>query len=347
MVGRIRGFDGLRAVAVLAVLAVFLGHRSPLHGHAIGHVGVLVFFALSGFLIVGLLNAARTRIEAGASEVEGEMRRFFIHRIRRIFPVYYLVLAALALAALLGLTASGWSWAALPWHILYLSNLFEARAGWQGALSHLWSLSIEEQFYLFAAPLLLVLPARLHLRACGAVAGVGLISHLALLALHAGEVATYTDSLTNFGFLAFGGVLRLSPESERPGWAIKALPLLGAVLLVLGLVPDPAALGSWLILTPLLAALFVGGVAWAQESRLVAWLETPMLVYLGRISYGFYLFHNLFWIRTPLPGRLDTIAGLVLNFAVSFGLAAASWWLIESPILQRRVPWARRQPAAA
>ncbi len=124
---------------------MFLGHRSPLHGRTIGHVGVLVFFALSGFLIVGILNRSRIAIEGGATTGGAQLRRFFIPRTRRIFPVYYLVLAAAAGLAILGLPASGWRWDGLPWHLAYLSNVYEGHVvGWQGALSHLWSLSIED-----------------------------------------------------------------------------------------------------------------------------------------------------------------------------------------------------------
>lgn len=343
MIGRIRGFDGLRA---LAVLAVFLGHRSPLHGRAIGHVGVLVFFALSGFLIVGILHRARTSIESGDSAAGYELRRFFVHRTRRIFPVYYAVLAALALLAAVGLPANGWRWDGLPWHLAYLSNVYEGHVvGWQGALSHLWSLSIEEQFYLLAAPLLIALPSRWHLAACVATVLAGIGGHLALSLSGAGPVAIYTDSLTNFGFIALGGALRLLADAGRAENAGRlALPLI-PVLLALGLVADPHTYGLWLVGTPILAGLFMLAVASAQSSRLVALLDIPALVYLGRISYGFYLFHNLFWLDMPWHGVVGVLGGMVLNFAVSLTLAVASWELLESPILKSR--WLRPAPPAA
>lgn len=341
MTGRIRGFDGLRAVAVLAV---FLGHRSPLHGLAIGHVGVLVFFALSGYLIVGILNGARRSVEAGESSAWAQIKRFFAHRTRRIFPVYYLVLAGLTVAALAGLPAHGWRWDSLPWHLAYLSNLYEGLTGaWQGALSHLWSLSIEEWFYLLAAPLLIALPSRFHLPACVLAVLAGLASHLSLLVAGANPVAVYTDSLTNFGFIALGGALRLNADAGQMRYAGRlAWPLI-PLLLAMGLVPDYAAEGGWLVAAPILAALFVLAVAQAQASRLVALLELPPLVYMGRISYGFYLFHNLFWIVTPLHGAVGVVVGMTLNFALSFALAGASWRFFEEPILR----WRRRGGAVA
>jgi len=96
---RIRGFDGIRA---LAVLAVFLGHRTPLHATQIGHAGVLAFFALSGFLIVGILHKARLAIERGDGTFADAFGRFFKRRTLRIFPIYYLTLATLAALASIG-----------------------------------------------------------------------------------------------------------------------------------------------------------------------------------------------------------------------------------------------------
>ncbi len=159
------------------------------------------------------------------------------------------------------------------------------------------------------------------------------------MATHAAPVALYTDSITNFGFLAMGGLLRLlSDGGYTQGARALCWPLI-APLIALGLVPDPMADGLWLVVTPMLAALLVLAVAQAQTSRLVALLEVPALVYMGRISYGFYLFHNLYWLSTPLHGPSGVLASMGLNFAVSLALAIASWELLERPILERRWPW--------
>lgn len=334
---RIRGFDGLRA---LAVLAVFFSHRfAPLYDRALGHAGVLVFFALSGFLIVGILTRARESIEAGASSYRHEIKAFFGHRFRRILPVYFAMLVVVSALALVGHPVTGWRWDSLPWHALFGSHIYQSYVlgGWQGSLAHLWSLSIEFWFYALAAPLLLALPSRWHLIACEVVMLAGLGGHVALMMNGSSHLAVYTDTLTNFGFIAMGGAIALNLQRTRAmHWAL--LPLI-PVLIALSLMPDPMAYGPWMIVTPILAGLLVLAVAHAQTGLVVALLERPALVYMGRISYGFYLFHKLFWLSTPWHGPVDVLASMALNFVASFALAAVSWELFENPILKGCWPW--------
>lgn len=326
---RIRGFDGVRA---LAVIAVFMAHRSPLSGTEIGHAGVLLFFALSGYLIVGILHRSRLAIEGGAG-IADELRGFFVRRSLRIFPIYYLVLAGMALFALAGLPHPSWRWDAAPWHFLYLSNLYAGHVlqGWQGSFSHLWTLAVEEQFYLLAAPLLLALPSRHHLAACLAIAGLGVVSG-AVLVLTDAPAILYTGSLLNFGCIALGGAARLY---NRPALPEAALWGLGIAVVVVGL----SAKGSMVSLAamPVLATLLILGLARAQEGRLAGLLEAPPLVLLGRASYGFYLYHNLFWLGVPIDGPVGTLASMALNFTASVGLAVASHYWIERPIMGLRV----------
>jgi peptidoglycan/LPS O-acetylase OafA/YrhL len=331
MGARIKGFDGIRA---LAVLAVFAEHRSPIQGTQIGHAGVLIFFALSGFLIVGLLHEARQGIEANTGSLRSELAHFFGRRTKRIFPIYYLMLTVLALISLAGGHVSGWSWDGLPWLVGYRANTYMGHVlgAWPGSLSHLWSLSIEEWFYILAAPVLLLLPSRFHVLACLAVVGLGIVHHIALAVTDANPVAIYTDSLTNDAFLAFGGALRLI---KVPSAGRLALPLIPAMA-AMAFTPVAFHANLWLGIAPFLAGLFILAVAQAQESRLVRLLEWAPLAYLGRISYGFYLYHNLFWLSAPLHGPWGVVVSMGFNFAASLALATASWVLIERPLLRRQ-----------
>jgi peptidoglycan/LPS O-acetylase OafA/YrhL len=330
---RIRGFDGIRA---LAILAVFLGHRTPLHATQIGHAGLLAFFALSGFLIVGILHKARLAIERGDGTFADAFGRFFKRRTLRIFPIYYLTLATLAALASIGHPVVGWRSDALPWHLVYLSNLYEGHVleAWQGSLTHLWSLAVEEQFYLLAAPLFLLLPSRLHLAVCSGAVALGIASHAGLLVGDANAVAIFTDSLTNFGVIALGGALRLAAKRAIFHRAGRAAWPLVAALAILAFVPTDANAGTWLFIVPFFAAAFVLAISLAQHGRLAGLLELPPLAYLGRISYGFYLFHNLFWIPAPVGGPLGVLISAAANFAATLILAALSWELIERPLLQ-------------
>ncbi|TIX66735.1 MAG: acyltransferase, partial [Mesorhizobium sp.] len=156
--------DALRAVAVTMVLyAHFL---APGGASFVGHLGVRLFFVLSGFLITRLLIDAR---DAAAYEAGPALRAFYIRRMLRIFPPYFAVLG------LVWLTDLEHSRGSLIWHALYLSNFWYAlRNEWTPwLLCHFWSLSIEEQFYL-AWPLIVLLAPRRRIEAI--VTGVILLS---------------------------------------------------------------------------------------------------------------------------------------------------------------------------
>src|ERR1700733_2687606 len=154
---RIQGFDGVRAIAVIFV---YVQHSNDLATRfPLGEIGVWSFFVLSGFLIIRILHAAKIKIESGLSSFFREFGRFLGHRTVRIFPIYYLVLAIASLLVLSGKNIEHFTanWALSYW--TYLTNIQIERANeLPGIFTHLWSLSIEEQFYVLAAPLFLLLP---------------------------------------------------------------------------------------------------------------------------------------------------------------------------------------------
>ncbi len=149
--------DTLRAFAVTAVLIRhFWPELQP--GLDLGARGVHLFFVLSGFLITGILLRSRALVEDSGRGTGLAIRRFYIRRFLRIFPIYYLVLAV---TWALGFpdVRSG-----IVWHLAYGSNiLFAIENQWPPTTAHLWSLSVEEQFYLIW-PLLMLLVPRRHLR---------------------------------------------------------------------------------------------------------------------------------------------------------------------------------------
>ncbi|MET3248244.1 peptidoglycan/LPS O-acetylase OafA/YrhL [Burkholderia sp. OAS925] len=212
---RIAGFDGLRAIAVLMV---FLQHRLFGDIGEIGHLGVWIFFALSGFLIIGILSAQRLRIEENGSGFVVELKRFLFRRTLRIFPTYYLMLTVMCVLMLFGIAspelASG-----MPFHFAYLSNFWIGSVlhYWPGRYSHLWSLAIEEQFYVVVAPLLLLLAARRHFVACVMIAATGLVALFAMRAGHWQEITIYTHPLSNFWLLALGGMGGLMVAGNAAG----------------------------------------------------------------------------------------------------------------------------------
>jgi peptidoglycan/LPS O-acetylase OafA/YrhL len=368
---RIRGFDGLRA---FALLLVFLQHYTVIGAkYATGGYGVWLFFCLSGFLIVRILVAERKRIEAAAQTVGGGLRRFFWRRTLRIFPPYYLVLVVFTLLAAFHLVGD-WTAKAAPWHYAYLSNIYfgfvEGR--WVGRFGHFWSLAVEEQFYLLAAPVLLLAPSRWAKGICGATILAALCNDVMLRADGASDMIVYVHPLTNFGALAFGGLIGLSLPARggkgRASWpggvAILAMPVFLYLFTKLPpFLPDVARLVSagpfWA--ATLLSCAALAGVYLNQESRLVRLLEWGPIAYFGKVSYGFYLYHNVIprhllrWLfkLAHVPIQTSEPVEIVFSFFVALGVAALSWKLIEQPLLRLKdrpprlgLVFARLKPSA-
>ncbi|MGF6771644.1 peptidoglycan/LPS O-acetylase OafA/YrhL [Paraburkholderia sp. GAS199] len=351
---RIAGFDGLRAIAVVMV---FFQHRIFGDIGEIGHLGVWIFFALSGFLIIGILSAQRERIEQRASRFGAELKRFLFRRTVRIFPIYYLMLIVMC-----GLMAFGFGSPELaggmPYHFAYLSNIWIGSVlhSWPGRYSHLWSLAIEEQFYLVFAPLLLLLATRRHLVACATVVVTGLVALAAMRAAHYADITIYTNPLTNFWLLALGGIgglLIADDTSPLRAWLGHSLtlPLLTACLVAFcatepawSRLHDPLAFTGVSAAYGLCIAALVCAIACCRSALVIGMLETGWLVSFGRISYGFYLYHNLI----PDPSRTHHVIalfggtvpawahvlGTVASFVISLTIAILSWRLIEAPILR-------------
>jgi peptidoglycan/LPS O-acetylase OafA/YrhL len=349
---RVRGFDGLRA---LALIAVFLQHYTVFgRVNSTGGYGVWLFFTLSGFLIVRILAGERRRVEADQTSTGSALRRFFWRRTLRIMPIYYLVLVLFTVMAALRWVGD-FSWQAAPWHYLYLSNIYFADiAGrWVGRFGHFWSLAIEEQFYLLAAPALLLTPSRWARKLCLIVVAAAAVCDLWLRSENASDMVLYANSLTNFGALAFGGWLGLGlPGASKAG--SNSWPVAGLIALLVGLVLGfphiglftpgvallVAALPFWT--TTLAAGLLLVAVYRNQASRAVQVLEWGPISWFGRISYGFYLYHNLIphWLiigfahKYGLHWRVPVEVETVFSFVLALGIAALSWKFIERPLLR-------------
>ena len=305
-----RGFDGLRA---LAMFLVFLTHKTAWgRDGQLGFSGVWIFFLLSGYLITAQLHAARGRLERGASTLRGEMTSFWLRRAMRIFPAYYVLIALLVPFYF----ATGRDVPGLPYYLGYLSNVYfqfhpaEFLTTW----AHFWTLAIEEQFYLFFAPLLLAVPSRRAASVCGLLIIVSIAQRFALAGAGAQAYAIYIDSLVNFGLLAFGGLLFLRRAEiagfaaglglDRPGvgWVAMAgvIAMSPAARALAG--PDPVLLQALYLVGALLAALLLINLCLNQASGLIRVLEWRPVAYYGRISYGLYLYND--YIKDDIPLRL-------------------------------------------
>jgi peptidoglycan/LPS O-acetylase OafA/YrhL len=348
--GRIPGLDGLRAISILIVLCCHsAGTRhfpSWLQVSVFGDLGVRTFFVISGFLITTLLLAEygkRGRIS---------LRDFYIRRVYRIFPAFYVYLAILLVITALGLIdvpGREVAFAATYTMDFHLRGPTE-REWWLG---HLWSLAVEEQFYLLWPFVLAVLrPRRALWFAVGAIIAAPVLR--VLTALLWPGIIRLTDQAFPFVFdsLATGCVLALGREwlessptyltwIDSPGWAFWTLPLACVYALSIERVGFNLALGVTIGNFGIAMAIhrcvrhpttFVGRV-----------LESRPLVFIGALSYSLYLWQQPF---------VNRHAGSIVNMfpfhiAFAFGAALLSYYLVEQPVLALRARRAARKQAAA
>ena len=357
--------DGLRAVAVVAVM---LFHFVGAERFAGGLIGVDVFFVLSGFLITNLLLDERNR--TGAVDLRG----FYHRRVLRLFPAMYTLLALVAVVAVFVGREYPSVWAELGAAAAYSYHVFLAFAGFATedsprALFHLWSLSVEEWFYFFWPALLLVglrtarrqrwllgLAAAwaagwMALRLSGEVVGVDWSREDPFAGTdvpYLGQVAYRMGSM-RFDMLIAGcllavGVRRMAlrPGGEVPRWLAPAAVAGAAVLLAEVVLAGRVALfdpfGSVGFNLALLG--IVPLVAWVHlrpTGPVGAALSVPLVVWVGRRSYGLYLWHEVLNVLTPsADGKAGTVVRTGALFVASLGAAALSWRFIESPFLRRK-----------
>ncbi len=331
--------DGLRALAVMGVLFEHFWIPTA----RTGHLGVRLFFVISGFLITERLLAARARVTSGGASVATEGRTFFLRRALRLFPAYFLLLAVLLLLNTGGIRGNA------AWHVFSATNLWFARVDdwspWQ--ISHFWSLSVEEQFYLLWPWIILLLPRRALAPAILATILAGILFRLAILSTPWSDSRAVPWVLTPAAFdaLGAGALLALAVQAGQrlEPWCRAALPALVAWGVTdhavrLGWLPD--SLYITYVLQDLVTTIaFAGLVARSHRNRpdgLGRVLSSAPLVGLGRISYGIYLYH-----LPILAGLLAMIPHLVagprrfgIATAVTLVVALASWTFLERPILR-------------
>jgi peptidoglycan/LPS O-acetylase OafA/YrhL len=341
----IRGLDGLRAIAVLMVMAHHKFYMVIPDHWALGKTGVSLFFCLSGFLIIGILNDRRKLCERGESSVSSEVNKFYARRFLRLTPIYLLyLLVALALTTLL---PGKYNYSGFFYHFTYTTNFWVGfvEHSWSNIFGHLWSLAVEEQFYLLAAPLILLTPSKKHVRVLAGFIIVGVCSYIALKAMAASTMLIYVFPTVSFALIAMGGCIVFAQhEFNRYSFVVGACMLILSTFFLNELHMPPYLA---LISTYLGCYLVVGYIVSKQSSYLVSFLELRWLVFIGRISYGLYVYHIVIPFRslggTYIPrllwgGEYNFILGYTVGafvyIAVAILIAYASWRLIESPILK-------------
>lgn len=358
--------DGVRGLAVLAVMVLHFTIITPQAGvgavlveiTGLGWAGVDLFFVLSGFLITGILVDTKGR--------PGYFKNFYARRSLRIFPLFYAYLLAVLvlLPKLLQQVPDPLSSKLMT--AAYLGNFLMAFGGWEalpGHTTHLWSLAVEEQFYLIWPFIIYLLPRGQKFRLCVAVIVTAWVLRLAFHYWWPTGIPGYVLLPARADALAAGGLLAL--HVREPGWEDRLRPwvgrlaLLGAGLLLVTPLLDPGTTGGaftplhlhvQLLAYPGVIALSVALVLWAvlpTADGAHAVVDSPALQRIGRISYGMYLLHiplrntlvNRVFPNGDVPPLLGSqllmqLAIVLFGIGVTYVVASISWAYFESPILR-------------
>ncbi|HSZ82501.1 MAG TPA: acyltransferase [Polyangia bacterium] len=323
--------DGLRAFAILLVMA----NHGLFRYAAGGTVGVDIFFVLSGFLITGVL------LRPGTS-----LRLFYLRRAQRLYP---------ALICAVALSYPLWPYTHpvsrfVPSAIkalFYVANVSEMHGSMLGALGHTWSLAAEEQFYLLWPLALFMIPAlRTSWRTIGAAIVLVMIGRAALLHT-VPQLVGYFSPLCRIDELLTGAALCVA------GGSLSGIRRLAPLSLVAAVVFCVAYRGSWTTFATFLLPLASFGTATiiaacvAPPTSLVQrLLSRRPLVWLGKRSYGIYLYHMpIFYAVGGALAPRNAILAVTVPAALSILVAHISYTFIEQPILRVRLGDSRPAPA--
>jgi peptidoglycan/LPS O-acetylase OafA/YrhL len=347
--------DGLRAVSFLLV---FLAHAGLEHVVP-GGFGVTTFFFLSGFLITSLM-----RIEA-LSAGTVSLRHFYLRRIFRILPPFYLVLTVATVLALIGVVPGELQprpVAALAMHYGNYWFILHGSDGVPAGTPVYWSLAVEEHFYLLF-PLLFLVTLRLGMRGrrqavlfLGLCAAILVWRCILVLGLHVSTDRTYLASDTRFDSILFGCALAvgLNPVVDAPSgtdalWRRWLFPA-GLALLVFTFVYR----ADWFRETLRYTLQGIGLVpVFVTAMRFPSWgpfrfLNRSWVAFFGGLTYSLYLLHHvvLYTLRAHLPSVHPVLQG-VLGLAISVALALAMYRFVERPFARLRRRFGPAEPRAS
>ena len=361
--------DALRFFAILGVMVVHFWHPRQLpwllRDLDWGGLGVRLFFVLSGFLISGILLDSRRMAEESQRSPFYFIRQFYIRRFLRIFPIYYLVIF---IGLLVNLPPAREVWL---WLLTYTSNVYITfNNTWIGSFGHFWTLAVEEQFYFLWPWLILFLPRKWLVPSMLCAIAIGPVYRTIAyinFPFDIGAMDFKAGTLTpgSLDSLAIGSLLALLFRSELKDESLNK---------ILSYLVLPAGMAIYLVSlilyhyqiqpivfftlgdlgTAMMFAWLIGAARSGFKGPIGKLLEFKLLIYLGKITYGIYVYHNFvppilvaIFGRLGIPFHTPGLLSFIVSGTVSVLIASLSWRLFELPInsLKNRFPYAAR-PAA-
>ena len=339
-------FPQIDTLRFIAVLMVALSHWLPKHwiNHLqVGRLGVELFFVISGFLI--------TRILMQMKEQEGtlsqKLKIFFARRVLRIFPIYYVVVLITFLAH------DGHFDKAIIWNIFYGSNFYMLKINeFPGIMSHFWSLSVEEHFYLLW-PFLILLPKKNKVIYSIIFAiSLGIFFRWYFYFQEFPPLYTNIFTLSCFDALAIGGLLGFLHTREDRSLYDKVtqstllflFALAGFSYSLYSLNFHGAENNPWNLVAfrTFSAICFAFLLSYSIKSN--SWfLNQKNLIFMGKLSYSMYLLHNFvpgFLMGIPWP--VNPYGRIVMEFIFLVGISYLAWRFIEMPFNKMKKKFAYR-----
>jgi len=343
--------DTLRAIAVILVLiSHWISPYRLINYFPNGMMGVNLFFVLSGFLITGILINTKKSSESSNQSKFIAIKNFFIRRALRIFPIYFILIIILYFIRIELIYQNPLSF------FTYTQNfLFHSFTSWPNHISHLWTLAVEEQFYLIWPFIILFTPQKYFIKIMIALILFGLTAHLTL------DILLYTNKLnsvllpsTLYSF-GLGGLLSaLYTENSlvlktRNSKYILLATLCLYLLYILNIINFYSEIFERFLFSIL--SFYIIHFAYNMKGVLLDIFNNRITTYLGKISYGIYLFHPimyLIYVRLHLIFKKHNIKipftdiilfsneyPLMRLFALTILViivSTLSWYLIEKPI---------------
>ncbi len=334
----IKQLDSIRAIAVLLVILTHWIPRANLHERIpYGEVGVDIFFVLSGFLISGILFANRKNAELLSIPKLAVVKKFYIRRTLRIFPIYYLTIFMLLLFS----ESTGTHIkTAFSYFLTYTSNFYFFQHGWDGIISHLWSLAVEEQFYLIWPWIILFVNKKYLFHVISCFILIGVFSQYFMYGQKMNTVLTFT-CFDAFGMGALLAWLNTyAPEKLKKFYpAISVIAVVSVIFLVIGMLQKKWIFIPVRTISSCMAVWLITYIILHNKTNTLKFkfiFNNRVLIFLGKISYGLYLYHNL--IPTLNANVIDKFINPLLP-DILYNNYTEKILLLENTILLLLISW--------
>lgn len=353
-------FNRLDFLRFFAVGLVICQHwfKSYLNKFDIGTVGVIIFFVISGFLITRILLTNKEQIEKKRITLKKSLFNFYVRRSLRIFPIYYLLILFLAIFNHGIVKDNFW------WFTLYVNNIKTyVDQSWMGTLGPLWSLAVEEQFYLIWPSIVLLINKKHLKKVFYTMLFIGPIMRVLSIVIAQNYFSQFNPLISvmvlmpfNMDAFAFGGILAawLYNKEDYEGFILLKgysffIPLISIPLLYqlnfLHL--------HYILFTTVFSVFSFLLIKKLIEPNSLGLLDKIVLfkpfTYLGKISYGIYLYHGPFFFIIAIASwalnkflnvnsslnqinQLQGNLGSMINVLVLISITSLSWLFIEKPI---------------